>query len=66
MAKLRYDLKIQRQRREKEASVVKMTPEQRAQLQDEQEEQVDDSMDLDVILYVDLRIYALVPLLSNM
>lgn len=49
MAKLRYDLKIQRQRREKEASVVKMTPEQRAQLQDD-EEQVDDPMDLDVIL----------------
>ncbi|CDH60504.1 predicted protein [Lichtheimia corymbifera JMRC:FSU:9682] len=64
VAKLRYDLKIQRQRREKEASVVKMTPEQRAQLLDEQEEQVDDSMDLDVIFDYLIRI-ASAPLPSN-
>ncbi|KAJ8656616.1 hypothetical protein O0I10_007693 [Lichtheimia ornata] len=63
VAKLRYDLKIQRQRREKEASVVKMTPEQRAQLQDD-EEQVDDPMDLDVIFDYLIRI-ASAPLPSN-
>lgn len=44
---------IRRQRREKEASVVKLTPEQRAQLQEEHVEE-EEPMDLNVILYVDI------------
>lgn len=53
VAKLRHDLMIRRQRREKEASVVKLTPEQRAQLQEEHVEE-EEPMDLNVILYVDI------------
>ncbi|KAI7875663.1 hypothetical protein K492DRAFT_210816 [Lichtheimia hyalospora FSU 10163] len=63
VAKLRENLMIQRQRREKEASVVKMTPEQRAQLQDDQE-QVEEPIDLDVVFDYLIRI-ASAPLPSN-